>query len=291
MSMSEVSGGPGWWVASDGRWYPPELHPGRTPPVAPAPAGPPGAPPPGATPGDTAPGDTPEYSGVGAGAAPRFFVPPVVPDLTPGYVAGAGEEATPAAPPVPATGIPETRPRPSASPWASEDPWRDADRVTFGSRRPIRSTGLRATVDPRGAFVAVLSLLLVAACFLPYYRVTVIRGSGSSASTTFTVMAHAFGTWRLCFVVVAGLCVITGIVNSALRVGHSGAVAVFFVMRILVVGQLGLWIAAAADRSSKLALGVPAGVVTTTTVTWLAIVAIGLALGAVGGSLASIGRR
>ena len=25
--MSDVSGGAGWWVASDGRWYPPELHP------------------------------------------------------------------------------------------------------------------------------------------------------------------------------------------------------------------------------------------------------------------------
>lgn len=25
--MSETSRGPGWWLASDGRWYPPELHP------------------------------------------------------------------------------------------------------------------------------------------------------------------------------------------------------------------------------------------------------------------------
>ena len=25
--MSEVSGGAGWWMASDGKWYPPELHP------------------------------------------------------------------------------------------------------------------------------------------------------------------------------------------------------------------------------------------------------------------------
>jgi len=37
--MSEVSQGPGWWLASDGRWYPPEQHPGRaapTPPPTPA---------------------------------------------------------------------------------------------------------------------------------------------------------------------------------------------------------------------------------------------------------------
>ncbi len=27
--MSDTSAGPGWWLASDGRWYPPELHPQR----------------------------------------------------------------------------------------------------------------------------------------------------------------------------------------------------------------------------------------------------------------------
>ncbi len=25
--MSDVSHGPGWWIASDGKWYPPELYP------------------------------------------------------------------------------------------------------------------------------------------------------------------------------------------------------------------------------------------------------------------------
>jgi hypothetical protein len=25
--MSEKPEGPGWWIASDGKWYPPELHP------------------------------------------------------------------------------------------------------------------------------------------------------------------------------------------------------------------------------------------------------------------------
>ena len=32
--MSETSQGPGWWVATDGRWYPPETHP-AAPPHAP----------------------------------------------------------------------------------------------------------------------------------------------------------------------------------------------------------------------------------------------------------------
>ena len=26
--MSDLSQGPGWWLASDGKWYAPELHPG-----------------------------------------------------------------------------------------------------------------------------------------------------------------------------------------------------------------------------------------------------------------------
>ena len=42
--MSDHSQGPGWWLASDGRWYAPELHPSYVPP-APA-AGPAGLTPP-----------------------------------------------------------------------------------------------------------------------------------------------------------------------------------------------------------------------------------------------------
>jgi hypothetical protein len=42
--MSDTSQGPGWWLASDGRWYPPHLAPGaqppQTPPTVPAASGP-----------------------------------------------------------------------------------------------------------------------------------------------------------------------------------------------------------------------------------------------------------
>lgn len=34
--MSDVSRGAGWWQASDGKWYPPEVHPGYRSPVPPA---------------------------------------------------------------------------------------------------------------------------------------------------------------------------------------------------------------------------------------------------------------
>jgi uncharacterized RDD family membrane protein YckC len=36
--MSEVSQGPGWWLASDGKWYPAHLHPSLGPPPPPPPA-------------------------------------------------------------------------------------------------------------------------------------------------------------------------------------------------------------------------------------------------------------
>ena len=32
--MSDVSQGPGWWLASDGRWYPPQSVPANAPPPA-----------------------------------------------------------------------------------------------------------------------------------------------------------------------------------------------------------------------------------------------------------------
>ncbi len=51
--MSDVSGGSGWWQASDGKWYRPEQHPDYTPPPPPPPAPPP--PPPPSQPPPTAP--------------------------------------------------------------------------------------------------------------------------------------------------------------------------------------------------------------------------------------------
>lgn len=47
--MSDVSQGPGWWLASDGKWYAPEQHPNYVAPP-PAPTPPPPAPPPPPTP-------------------------------------------------------------------------------------------------------------------------------------------------------------------------------------------------------------------------------------------------
>src|SRR5437773_10456955 len=38
--MSAVSQGPGWWQASDGKWYPPESRPGAVAPPPPQPTAP-----------------------------------------------------------------------------------------------------------------------------------------------------------------------------------------------------------------------------------------------------------
>lgn len=56
--MSDVPQGPGWWQASDGRWYPPESHPSATP-------GPPGGS--GQAPFGQAPYGQPPYGPVGYG--------------------------------------------------------------------------------------------------------------------------------------------------------------------------------------------------------------------------------
>ena len=61
--MSDFSQGPGWWQASDGKWYPPEQAPGAQP-TAPPPGAPGayGAPAPGygAPPAYGAPGAAPQ---------------------------------------------------------------------------------------------------------------------------------------------------------------------------------------------------------------------------------------
>lgn len=70
--MSDTSQGEGWWMASDGKWYPPESHPAyRLPPPPPPP--PPPAPP----------------------AGPMMYAPP---EASAGVAPGPGPAAYPPAP-------------------------------------------------------------------------------------------------------------------------------------------------------------------------------------------------
>jgi hypothetical protein len=58
--VSDASQGPGWWLASDGKWYPPEQAPQPQPPQPPSPAPTPGPP-------TSMPPPVPQQSGQGSG--------------------------------------------------------------------------------------------------------------------------------------------------------------------------------------------------------------------------------
>jgi len=91
--MSDTSQGPGWWLASDGKWYPPEQVPGPTEPVAPV------VPPPAAVePPPVAPVAPAPVAPVAA--TPPPVTPPVVPP--PGGYVPPPQQGYVAPPPAPA---------------------------------------------------------------------------------------------------------------------------------------------------------------------------------------------
>jgi hypothetical protein len=102
--MSDTSQGPGWWLASDGKWYPPELwtgppsaRPAGAEPTAPAqptypPQGSPAAPgyggsvPPTHPPYGAAPYGATPYGAIGPGGPPSYGATPY--SATPSYAPG-----------------------------------------------------------------------------------------------------------------------------------------------------------------------------------------------------------
>jgi len=75
--VSDVSQGPNWWVASDGKWYPPEQHPNYVAPVPP----PPPTPPPPMAPSTPPPASPPPpgYAGGPGAGTPMAMTPAPVP--------------------------------------------------------------------------------------------------------------------------------------------------------------------------------------------------------------------
>jgi hypothetical protein len=70
--MSDMSQGPGWWIASDGKWYPPHLHPSvRIPAPGEAPTGWSSDPGPANPRSGSVPSVSPDDQGTGAGPARR----------------------------------------------------------------------------------------------------------------------------------------------------------------------------------------------------------------------------
>jgi len=81
-AVRDAPEGPGWWMASDGHWYPPELHPSYRPPPPPSP------PPPtlvagGPMPGAPAVASQPPPPRVLVPPPPRVLVPPPPPGARP----------------------------------------------------------------------------------------------------------------------------------------------------------------------------------------------------------------
>ncbi len=100
--MTDVTHPPGWWLASDGNWYPPHLHPGE--PVASAPtAGPPSHPPTPALPQFAAFSPGPPFA-----PGPQAGLPPYLPPAY-GYPAGPPQAPYPQMPP--GYGYPAVPPR------------------------------------------------------------------------------------------------------------------------------------------------------------------------------------
>jgi len=159
----------------------------------------------------------------------------------------------------------------------------------FGDRLrnpPQSQVGLRRSVDGRGVFVAAVGLVLLGACFLPYYTVSY----GLGAQTTYTVMDTALGVWRLLLPAVAAATVVVGVANSMLRVGQKGAVGVFYALRFLVLGQLVLWIVPIVVHHLRATSSVAGGAAADVTVGWLAYSGAAVALVALAGSLSSMGK-
>jgi hypothetical protein len=168
------------------------------------------------------------------------------------------------------------------------DVFRDQDAMAITSRRRSGDASqkrMATRVDYRGIFVSGISVLLLPACLLTYYNLLGVTRSGVAVHATFTVVAQAFGSWRIVIPGLAALCVVIGVVDSLLPVAATGAVTVFVALRLAVLAQLAVWIVAAVERTPTTPAHAPAA-----SLTWVAWVAIGVASIAVLGSLASMAK-
>lgn len=83
--MSETSQGPDWWLASDGKWYPPHLHPWLGPPTPPPPPPPNQGSGPGAQPAGGGIEESYGRASAGFGAPPSGLPPTAWPPAAGGW--------------------------------------------------------------------------------------------------------------------------------------------------------------------------------------------------------------
>ena len=251
--ISDDAAGPGGWRAPDGNWRPPadesaDLGSATTPAAA-------------AAGGRTATAGAPGKAAV--------LIPPIIPDP------------------------PDTGSRNGSRAWSALG-FRSQEELYAGRRNaptpPTRRT-LRGPVDSRGVFVSLASAVVLGATFLPWYEVTppsTLSGRAISALTgPLTILDHGFGGWRYAIPIVALLAIVVGVADALIRAGQRGALLSFVVLRIIVLAQLGLVIAAIVARTPD---GLGHGMTFVVGVRWPVWGALAAAVVAAGGSLASSGR-
>jgi hypothetical protein len=158
--MSDTSQGPDWWLATDGRWYPPERHPNYVPPVA----------------SSVQPHQPSQELAAYQGLAPGWYRDVTAPDLA-RYWDGVtlSQETRPVAPPAP--------PPPPANP--------SAGTAAFSPMSPPTSPGWYEETEyespSRLDFLKTMSPLMVAAVACALIGVV----AGIVAIVYFTVPAHS----------------------------------------------------------------------------------------------------
>ncbi len=191
--MSDVSQGAGWWLASDGRWYPPESPESPESPAAPAPAPP----------------------------------PPVLDPSAPRRLRGV---RTPTVPVPSAAPAPAPAPPPPAVPagWGARDPslvYSAPQLAELHDVRPDRPGARReARRGPGNVVLSLLCVVLAGAvlglCFGHWYQVRVLPASASRRAPAALVaqgrlLGPAYGGWRIVVPVLAGLVVALGLAATA----------------------------------------------------------------------------
>jgi len=110
--------------------------------------------------------------------------------------------------------------------------------------------------------------------------------SGVVVIQTLTIFDAGYGGWRIAIPFVALAALVCGIVDALLRGGDRGALLSFVLLRVLVLVQIGLVVAAIVAKTPHGALANPV-VDALVSVRWPAWGALAASVVAVGGSLAA----
>jgi Domain of unknown function (DUF4190) len=216
--MSDTSQGPGWWLASDGKWYPPEQSPGYEPASVPAIA--PGVPRTGTLPASGTLPPTPPQSAGPPGPA-TGSLPPTPAAPSPGVSTGTlPPTAFPPAPP-PGTVPPGAYPPGAYAPGAGHP---------YGGYPPGPGYPYGGRAKTSGLAIAsfVLSLVwifglgsLLAIIFAIVALVSISRSQGAKRGRGWAVAGLVIGVLGLALVVAASLLVKSVVDVTTYRYGQT----------------------------------------------------------------------